>query len=284
MRPILAAAILLSFAASRSLAEPAPNLRVPTSDEMKEIADNCPDYRVIPAGKVVAYDESFEGPLLVGTDQGRILVDGVQVVPPALRDPNFKASKITGELHSQFYLDEKDGVADASKRIEERLNQLKADRAIDDFKVWKRHGKLASFQVQTGGQQSRVYLDALPQPLIQKYQFFISAYFRCYLEKKEADGPEPAQSWLKSRLDELKAAGKIDALKWDPEREVAGISFPGETAPRDYPFGEDRSPFGVAMANRWKARHKETQAAVLNIVGKLKAGKTLRYSYAEEMR
>jgi hypothetical protein len=282
MRPIFAAIVLSSFAASAYAGEPAPDLRAPTRDEINYLAKHCSGHTIVPAGTVGAYGELFEAPLLVSVDKDRILIDGVQVIPRPLAAPNFQAQKIAGRIHSRFYLDEMKKGLDASARAEERLNALKTDRTIDEFKIWKRHGKLASFQVTAGGGQARVYLDNLPLPLMQKFQFILAAVFREYLLKEESDGKEPAQAWLQSRLEELKAAGKIDEFKLYAGRDAAKIRFPGETSPRDYGLGEDKTPFGVAYANRWKARRKQTEAAVQNIVERLKAGGVLLYSFKFE--
>jgi hypothetical protein len=246
---------------------------------MKVLAAECPETnRIIPAGTVAASGEILEAPLLVTVDKDMILIDGVQVVPRPLVSSNFQAEKIAGRLHSQFFLDDREKNADASARVEERLNELKTERTIDDFKVWKRHGKLAAIRVAAGGGQARAYMDGLPAPLLRKYQFIIASYAREYQLKKEAVGREPAQAWLKARLDEMASAGKIAELRWEPEKESAGIKFPGDSVSRDFPFGEDMSPFGQAYSKHWKARHKTTEAAVQEIVDRLKAGDLLIYS------
>ena len=282
MRPSLVAILLLAAAAPACRAQPAPDLRAPTSDEMDFLAANCPNNHIIRAGTVVAYGEILEAPLLVTTDQGRILINGAQVVPRPPTDAGLRARMIAGRLHSQFYLDEQKKDARASARIEERLNEMKANRTIDDFQTWKRHGKLAAFLIKAGGGQARAYLDALPPPLSRRYQFLVAAMRGEYLKKEETDGKETAQSWLRARLEELKASGKIEELRMEPEREAAKIRFAGETAAIDYAFGEDKTPFGVAYASRWKARRGETEAAARGIAERLKAGGALIYSYSFE--
>ena len=278
MRPLLAAIILLGAAAPACRAQPAADLRVPSPDEMEALATNCRENQIVRAGTVVADGEIFEAPLLVTTDKDRILIDGVQVVPRPPRDQNFKAQEISGRLHAQYYLDEKRKIPDASARIEERLNEYKSLGIVDDFKVYKHRGKLAGLQVQAGGGQARVYLDSLPLPLMRKYQFIVAALIGEYRLKAESAGKEQALPWLKARFEELKASGKIEELGWALEREAATIRFPGENAARDYPFGEDQTPFGLAYANRWKARRKQTAAAVQSIVARLNGGGILIYS------
>jgi hypothetical protein len=250
---------------------------------MESLAANCADHnRLIRAGTIVAYGEIFEAPLLVSTDKDRILVDGVQVAPRPLANSNFQAEKIAGRLHSQFFSDESGKVDGASTKVEERLNELKKDRTIDDFQIWKRHGKIAAFLIKARGGQARVYTDTLPLPLIRRYQFIVAALFDEYQVKVGSVGREEAQAWLKARLEELKASGRIDELKWEPEREAARIRFSGESAGRDYTFGEDTTPFGIAYANRWKARRRQTEAAADGIVQRLRAGGALVYSYSFE--
>ena len=283
MRPTFAAVILLGVAAPACRAQAGPDLRVLTPDEMSALAAECPESNhIIPAGTAVAYGELFEAPLLITKDKDRILIDGVQVVPRAPVDPNSQALKIAGRLHSQFYLAENRKDSNASRLIEKKLDELKTDRTIDDYQVWKRRGKLAAILVKAGGGQARVYLDSLPLPLIQKYQFIISALLSEYLLKEESGGRELARPWLRARLEDLKTAGKIEELQWEPEKDIAKIRFPGETSPRDYGFGEDRTPFGIAYAKRWQARRKETEAAAQLIADRLKAGGLLIYSASFE--
>jgi hypothetical protein len=205
----------------------------------------------------------------------QILIDGAQVVPRPFVDANFAAQKIADRLHTQFYLAQMRKDPNSSADLEARLNDLKTARTIDDYQVWKRHGKLAAFLVKGDGGQARAYLDTLPRPLIQKYEFIINALLREHLMKAESDGEEQASSWLRSRLEELKAAGKIDEFKWAAGQDVAKIRFPGENVSRDYRAGEDKSPFGVAYVGHWKARRKATEAAVQRIVDRLSTGGVL---------
>ncbi|HEX4047320.1 MAG TPA: hypothetical protein VH309_05775 [Elusimicrobiota bacterium] len=283
MRPIFAAAILLSFAVPACRAQSAPDVGALTPGELNSLAANCPDIsRVVASGAVEAYGEIFRAPLLVTTDLGRILIDGVQVVPRRLAPANFQAENVADRLHAQFYVDEGRKDREASARVERGLSDAKAAGEIDDFTVWKRRGRVAAFLVKAGAGQARDYLDDLPRPLLEKDRFILSALFREYRLKAEAEGKESALPWLKARLDELKNAGMLDRVGWEPERETAKLRFAGEDAAQDYAFGEDLSPFGVAYANHWKARRKESEAAVRRVVGRLQAGGLLVYSFTFE--
>jgi hypothetical protein len=279
MRSFLAAVLLLGAAARAAPEQAMPDLRQLSITDMGELSADG-DEHIVHDGAVVAYGEIFEPPFLISSDEGRILVDGVQVVPRPLHSPDFQAQKIAGRLHSWFHLD-------ASAQVEDRLKGLKAEGIIDDYQVWKRHGKLAAFRVKAGGAQARAYMDALPAPLIQRYQFTLSRLFSDYRARTESGSKEASLAWLKDRLEKLKNPGQkfaalIDKLEWRPERETASIRFMGESEARDYHFGEDQSPFGIVYAKRWKARRKQTEAAVTSMVAHLEAGGVLIYSRSFE--
>jgi len=220
------------------------NLKALSSDEMKFLITNCPNMvRLVAKGTVVAYGEIIEAPMLVTVDKDAIEINSTQVDPVPSRSPNFEADKIVDRVHSQFYIEKKNGKSNSRENLKNNLRGYRALGAMRDFHVLSETNRSLNVEIKTEHGTGEIQTMFVPPSLNHRFWFIVATILEEYTTRKESTSQTQAQKWLGNRLEDLKKLGVITQFAFEPSDFVA-ITLPNDNAPIHCYVGNEKSPHG----------------------------------------
>jgi hypothetical protein len=264
-------------------ADTVPDLGTPSAQEMQFLVRNCPEIaRIVSSGSVVAYGEVIKPPMVVVVDKDKIEINGIQVFPPQKKRSDYEARKIAGRIEVQYYIDRQRGDPDAFNRIEARLRDAKSQGRVHRFEVSKNKKGQTTIEINPGEEGgANAFTEHLPGVLFRRYHFLVSTVMQAFNARKETDGRNNAESWLRARLEELQSLGVIAQFEFVPINAV-NIMFPTESFYGGWGIGDEMSPYGREYTKTWKENRKRTQAQADEIIGRLKENQILIYAFGFE--
>lgn len=256
-------------------------------DEINFIAQNCPEIaRTASSGAVVAYGKILTPPILVTVLRDRVYVNEIPVRPTQKRSEDFEVRKAADRLEMQFFNDKRRGVSDPLGNVDKRAKLMKASRKLDDYSLSPTKTKAPKLIVHFGNKKEERILDGSPSTVAGKAGFIADVLLREYEIRKDSSSKAEALRWLHTILDDLKQRGIIESVHWSGDEEVVGIRFKDEPFGGTYGFGDSNdglTPERVKeLKQNWMAKLPEMQSDADMVVGRLKDGSLLVYSYGFE--